>query len=97
VARPITRCAASSLLLGGHAQATTKRNYGRRGIDRDRSSPEDVRHLLDEWRRQIVREKAAVKQRRLLASSVQSASQHEIVVVTRIGRLRLQRKLGQQK
>jgi hypothetical protein len=57
-----------------------------------RSSPDDVRQLLGEWRRQIVREKAAAKKRRLLSSELHPALLDEITVVTRIGRLRLPRK-----
>ena len=62
-----------------------------------RTAPNDVQRLLvEQWRRAIIKEKVAAKQRRLVsaASAVCPASLDEITVVTRIGRLRLLRKLG---
>ena len=65
-----------------------------------------VRHLMkfsDCWSNrgggQIIKEKVAAKQRRLVsaASPVCPTSLDEITVVTRIGRLRLLRKLGRTK
>ena len=63
------------------------------GVDGEtRSAPGEVRLLLEQWRRQIVDEKFAAKQRRLLKSEFHPASLDEIRVVTRIGRVRLLRK-----
>jgi len=62
-----------------------------------RTAPDDVQRLLvEQWRRSIIKEKVAAKQRRLVsaASPVCPTSLDEITVVTRIGRLRLLRKLG---
>jgi len=62
-----------------------------------RTAPDDVQRLLvEQWRRAIIKEKVAAKQRRLVsaASPVCHSSLDEITVVTRIGRLRLLRKLG---
>jgi hypothetical protein len=63
----------------------------------DRSSPDDVQQLLREWRQQVIRQKAAANQRRLLTSAVHPSSLDEIKAVTRIGRLRLLRKAGRTK
>ena len=65
-----------------------------------RTAPDDVQRLLvEQWRRAIIKEKVAAKQRRLssAASPVGPTSLDEITVVTRIGRLRLLRKLGRTK
>jgi hypothetical protein len=62
-----------------------------------RSLPDDVQQLLTEWKRQILKERVAAKQRRLLTSSVHPSSLDEITVVTRIGRIRLLRKFGRTK
>ena len=62
-----------------------------------RTAPDDVQRLLvEQWRRSIIKEKVAAKQRRLVsaASPVCRTSLDEITVVTRIGRLRLLRKPG---
>jgi len=62
-----------------------------------RTAPDDVQRLLvEQWRRSIIKEKVAAKQRRLVsaASPVCPTSLDEITVVTRIGRLRVLRKLG---
>ena len=65
-----------------------------RGDAGKHSAADDVQRLLvEQWRRQVVREKVAAKQRRLLASPVHPSSLDEITIVTRIGRLRLLRKL----
>lgn len=63
----------------------------------NRAAPDDVQRLLvEQWRRAIIKEKVAAKQRRLVsaASPVCPSSLDEITIVTRIGRLRLLRKLG---
>ena len=52
-----------------------------------RPSPDDVKRLLAEWRRQIVKEKAAAKQHRVMTTEVHPVFLEEIRVVTRIGRL----------
>jgi len=61
------------------------------------AATDDVQRLLvEQWKRAIIKEKVAAKQRRLVraASLVNPSSLDEITVVTRIGRLRLLRKLG---
>jgi len=61
------------------------------------TAPDDVQRLLiEQWRRAIIKEKVAAKQRRLViaASLVCPSSLDEITVVTRIGRLRLPRNLS---
>ena len=66
------------------------------GVDK-RTAHDDVQRLLvEQWRRSIIKEKVAAKQRRLVsaASPVCPTSLDEITVVTRIGRLSLLRKLG---
>jgi hypothetical protein len=52
--------------------------------------------LVEQWRPAIIKEKVAVKQRRLVSARppVCPSSLDEITVVTRIGRLRLLGKLG---
>ena len=52
--------------------------------------------LIEQWRRAIIKEKVAAKQRRLViaASLVCPSSLDEITIVTRIGRLRLPRNLS---
>jgi hypothetical protein len=52
--------------------------------------------MVEQWRRAIIKEKVAAKQRRLVsaASPVCPSSLDEITVVTRIGRLLLMRKFG---
>jgi hypothetical protein len=63
----------------------------------NRTALDDVQRLLvEQWRRAIIKERVAAKQRRLVsvASPVCPSSLDEITVVTRIGRLRLLRKLG---
>jgi hypothetical protein len=52
--------------------------------------------LVEQWRRAIIKEKVATKQRRLASagSPVSPSSLDEITVVTRIGRPRLLGKLG---
>lgn len=65
-----------------------------------RSAPDDVQRLLvEQWKRQIVEERFAAKQRRLLnaASPVHPSSLDEIRIVSRIGRLRLLWKFGRTK
>jgi hypothetical protein len=52
-----------------------------------RPSPDDVQRLLAEWRRQIVKEKAAAKQHRVMTTDLHPVLLEEIKVVTRIGRL----------
>jgi len=62
-----------------------------------RSVPDDVQRLLvEQWKRSIIKKKAAAKQRRLVsaASPVDPSSLDEITVVMRIGRLLSMRKLG---
>jgi hypothetical protein len=61
-----------------------------------RTSPDDVqRLLLEQWRRASIKEKVAAKRRFVSAASpVCPSSLDELTVVTRIGRLRLLRKLG---
>ena len=68
-----------------------------RASDVKRSLPDDVQQLLTEWKRQILKERVVAKQRRLLTPSVHPSSLDEITVVTRIGRLRLLRKIGRTK
>ena len=63
----------------------------------NRTALDDVQRLLvEQWRRAIIKEKVAAKQRRLViaASLVCPSSLDEITVVTRIGRLRLPRNLS---
>ena len=63
----------------------------------DRTTPDDVQRLLiEQWRRAIIKEKVAPKQCRLVsaATPVCPSSLDEITVVTRIGRLRLLRRLS---
>lgn len=69
----------------------------KRSRDHDgKPADDDVQRLLLEWKRQIRKEKVATKQHRLLNAStaVHPASLDELTAVTRIGRLRLLRKLG---
>ena len=65
----------------------------------NRTAPDDVQRLFEQWRRAIIKEKVAAKQRRLVsaASPVCPSSLDEITVVTRIGRLRLLRELRRTK
>ena len=63
----------------------------------DRAAPDDVQRLLvEQWKRAIIKQKVAAKQRRLVSadSPVRRSSLDEITIVTRIGRLRLLRKLA---
>jgi hypothetical protein len=63
----------------------------------NRAAPDDVQQLLvEQWRRAIIKEKVAAKQRRLVSagSPVRPSSLDEITIVTRIGRLRLLQKLA---
>ena len=72
---------------------------GARGAGK-RTAPDDVQRLLvEQWRRAIIKEKVAAKQRRLVSAVLPGcpSSLDEITVVTRIGRLRLLRKLGRTK
>jgi hypothetical protein len=64
-----------------------------------RSSPDDVQRLLvEQWRRQIVEERSAPRQRPLLNTvSPVHPSLDEIRIVSRIGRLRLLWKFGRVK
>ena len=66
------------------------------GVDKHTAHDDVQRLLVEQWRRSIIKEKVAAKQRRLVsaASPVGPTSLDEITVVTRIGRLRLLRKLG---
>jgi hypothetical protein len=52
--------------------------------------------LVEQWKRAIIKEKVAAKQRRLVSagSPVRPSSLDEITIVTRIGRLRLLQKLA---
>jgi hypothetical protein len=63
-------------------------------------APDDVQQLLvEQWRWAIINENVAAKRRRLASaiSQVRPSSLEEITVVTRVGRLRLLRKLGRTK
>ena len=63
----------------------------------NRTACDDVQRLLvEQWRRAIIRERVAAKQRRLVseASPLCPSSLEEITIVTRIGRLRFLRGLG---
>ena len=54
-----------------------------------RTAPDDVQRLLvEQWRRAIIKEKVAAKQRRLVSAVLPGcpSSLDEITVVTRIGR-----------
>lgn len=63
------------------------------------SAQGDIRLLFEQWKQQIVDEKLAASRRRLQStgSPVHPSLLDELNVVTRIGRLRLLRKLGPRK
>jgi len=80
-------------MRGGTRAGVTTADGGRK----NRTAPDDVQRLLvEQWRRAIVKEKVAAKQRRLAsaAAPVCPSSMDEITVATRIGRLRFLRRLG---
>jgi len=63
----------------------------------NRTACDDVQRLLvEQWRLAIIKERLAVKQRRLMAvgAPVSPSSLDEITIVTRIGRLRFLREVG---
>jgi hypothetical protein len=66
------------------------------GNGKSAAPDEGQRLLVEQWKRSIINEKIAAKQRRVreAASPVQPSSLDEITEVTRIGPLRLLRKLG---
>ena len=78
-------------MRGGRVGVTTAGAGGE-----NRTAPDDVQRLFEQWRRATIKQKVAFKQRRLAntGSPVCPSSLDEIAVVTRIGRLRLLRKLG---
>lgn len=81
--------------------AMIKRTRRRFGQDHGtkHGTPEDVVELLSEWKRRVLSENIAAKHRRLLdaAAPVHPSSLDEITVVTRIGRIRLPRKITRSK
>ena len=80
------RWARMSKRIRGGPQSTTS------GGDGKRSHPDNGRFLVEQWKRSIINEKLAVKRCRI-SLQVHPSSLEEISVVTRIGSLRLLRKL----
>ena len=67
-----------------------------KGGDKRKACDDIQRLLVEQWRLAIIKERLAVKQRRLMAvgAPVSPSSLDEIAIVTRIGRLRFLRELG---
>jgi len=66
------------------------------GGDKPTACDDVQRLLVEQWRLAIIKERLAVKQRRLMAvgAPVSPSSLDEIAIVTRIGRLRFLREVG---